>query len=749
MDGLNGCAVILAGRPSAAQWIESDPLVHLIRLQPFGLASCRQFFGKDYDRALSLCRRDQSLLMLPGFAYLALQQIRSHSQGKTRSRWELYSSFLPRLLREPNSPPGQAHPEPCVGDLELALGRFSYNAIVSANSGLGVIPLDQLDRLCRELRLSIDVLIATGAADLFELDQYPRTRCLVFSQPSLQEAFAAKWVIESGCAGDIISACWDPKWREVIGLIASNDNCNVVELLHSGAQCDDPIHHRLFLAAECAGQTTIPATLETRLIGDLQSLLTTNAFADDALRCLVSMNTHDAHVSAWNVFVAQSHLGAQEALLGLGLAPEHLRSLHTPERLEWLLLQLENRPLSPLGDLLVTAWADSIPPERALAILHGYLADEDVHRNRGLSQLISVLDADSIGQLLREMFPATRMIGHRQLDCLIDGFRQSLQLDSTHIDFLLDAAERFHNYLAVARILEGVSPRLAESHLLRLANEWWMPAGALRQTLVQIAPTVCSRLPDRCIDDLIEGLDGSGGDGTDLAALVFRRCRHRLTRTRLARLLSRIDRERLTAEGIFLVMAATAHVPREAADKILAALSHEDWQVRAAAMRSCWRLSYRCTREHWYACADNLVAATETGRDEERRASIVALSCSGRFIDDETAWYILRTLKDEDFALETSVEEATVRQACARLSPALGDEQIDYVVERICSMRNGRLAAGLCLLLSPERTSGQSLLRLSRHLREASGQVLIEQLLLFLRKANDIGRLDGVRELIE
>lgn len=746
IEGMDGGLVIFAGRPSVAQWIENNPLVRLIRLQPFDLAACKKLFGDDYDRALNLCRRDQSLLRLPAFAYMTRQRIRSDPHGQIRSRWDLYSRFLHRFLQEHGSYLGRTSPELWVRDLELALGQLSYKALSSATAELGVIPLNLLEGLYRELRVPLDELVATGVADLFEVDRHTGAACLVFSHSALQDAFAAKWVVESGCAHDVISECWNPKWRDVIVLVAGDEDRNTVEALYPDAQCDDPINHRLLLAAECAGQTTLPAALENRLIGDLRSLLTMDAFADDALRSLVCMNSHGSHDIAWELCIAQSQLRASGATLGSRLAPEHLRPLYTPERLEWLLLQLETEHFSPLGDLLVAAWADFIPPERASAILHRYLTDESVRHNQGLSHVISVLDAERIERLIQEMFPATHMIRYCHLDWLFDGLHQNVHLDSSHIDLLLDAAGRFNNHLAVARILESVSPRLSEPHLVRLSNEWWKPDGILRHVLLRDAPAVCSRLPDNCIDDLIELVDGSDDGVTGLAASVFRRCRHRLSEDRLTRLLSHVKYRDLSPGAVAVVMAATAKVPKWAAEKILAALSHDDWQVRTAAMKSCVRLGHVCGTGYWHVCADNLRTATEAGRDKERKAAIVAVSCSGGFLNNDTIWYILRTLKDGDFAPDFFDEEETVRHACERLSHALSNDQVDDIVRRICSAKSGRLAAGLCTLLAPERVSDEGLLRLSRHLRVVSSGPLGEQLLLFLRKAHDIGRLEGLRE---
>ncbi|MCX5674655.1 MAG: ATP-binding protein [Planctomycetota bacterium] len=332
---LVGCPVLMAGRPSAARWVEDRCDVVLLKLEQFDDPACRMFFGESYERAREICQHSWDLVRTPMLAYMVRFLIRIGQDKGITCRWKLYSRFVHHMLFEHPSNRQRTGHDDWANDVLDSLAMVSYYAIDRQEPSLVVIPSAVVREIAddRRLALNLDLLGSAGLADVVDVSRDPHGPDVVFTHQSFQEYLAAEWASRSEeRTSHVIDEYWNPKWRDVIKFLAGKDREKIVRRIYPSPESDNPIHSRLFLAAECAGETSISINLENALVTEACHLSADQVFQDQALKALMDMNTPRSHEAAWNTLVL---LGCR---LHSGISSSsHFRCLFTAARLRWAL----------------------------------------------------------------------------------------------------------------------------------------------------------------------------------------------------------------------------------------------------------------------------------------------------------------------------------------------------------------------------------------------------------------------------
>ena len=377
----NGNPVIIAGRPTAIRWLEHRPSIAILRLEHFDSQAKKQFFGESYDSACRICRHCSDLLAVPMLAYLVrLVAQADKDRGNSQpicSRWDLYSRIVDYIFYEHTSNIQDKNHDEWADGVTEAIGRVAYGAIDRKIPLWSVVPQKVCRDLLRGTALSLDTIPSCGVADMLRQGLSQRAQCLAFGHQSFQEFFAAEWIkCDQQRLEHVLSEYWNPKWHEVIKfLVGTTDGKEVVEKLYPDTGRDTPIHSRLFVASECAGEAGICGELESRLTHNLLALVNRCPFDHDALKALASLGTEHSLQLTWETVAVSG--GAHAASISEN--PDILDALFSEERLEEALSAFANTIVSSGMPAVLRAWVHHCP-ERIFDALLPLLR----HRNERL-----------------------------------------------------------------------------------------------------------------------------------------------------------------------------------------------------------------------------------------------------------------------------------------------------------------------------------------------------------------------------
>jgi len=387
-----GCPVVMAGRPSAARWVEDRHGIVLLRLEQFDDLACRTFFGDSYGRAKEICRDSWELMGTPMLAYMVRKLIRIGEDKDIRNRCGLYERFVHHVLYDhPANWHLEDHDE-WAHDVFDGLAMVSYRAIDRQVHLLEVIPSAVVRKIVGRKRknLGLGLLRSAGLADVLAISRNPRGPALVFTHKSFQEYLAAEWASESEeQKSHVIDEYWNPKWKEVIKFLAGKagkEGEELIRRLYPGPEHDNVIHSRLFFAAECVGEMGIETHVSDKVISHLSKLTDCSPFESDAASALVLTGVPSALDRAWQCLQATRNVGL----------PDHLlQRLFAPDRLAWVQTQLlpaSNRDdaLSGCLQMCLHAWSRALSDSYVDKLVHLALS-EDPEESRAVIGLMRAL----------------------------------------------------------------------------------------------------------------------------------------------------------------------------------------------------------------------------------------------------------------------------------------------------------------------------------------------------------------------
>ena len=407
-----GSPVVMAGRPSAARWIEDRRDAVLLRLEQFDDPACRAFFGESYDPAREICQHSWELMGTPMLAYMVRMLIEAGKDKAIACRWDLYSQFVQHILNKHPANRQRDHHDKWTKDVLDGLAMVSYCAIDRKQFSLAVISSRVLRGIAADLKqdLDLDLLRSAGLAEVVDVSPDPFGPSLAFTHQSFQEYLAAEWASRTEeRTSHLLDEYWAPKWREVIKFLAGTEEGEkIVKQIYPGPESDNAIHSRLFLAAELAlhvprGSALRVQILRDLMMGPLGPLLGRWRLSDDglsvtfparspaldsyaskvwqpcfpeALRCLVSLALAHSPALCWQVVL---QMGRWEALLVESIDPGLVVGLYSKEHLGWLLnclgrgrrhavprraVSAQNRNTGrALMGLLLESWMPVLPEE--------------------------------------------------------------------------------------------------------------------------------------------------------------------------------------------------------------------------------------------------------------------------------------------------------------------------------------------------------------------------------------------------
>jgi hypothetical protein len=293
-------ALIVAARPTAADFLRERPGLQAVQLQPFDSTAMRAFFGADYDDAVRASRGDQELLSTPLLAYLLRRLLRKKESPATLSRWDLYARVITDVLYE-HAGRGRAHLHQWIRDVETLLGVISYGAITLPQPHWVSMPYEAWHRLSAPVAIPIDVLPTAGFADLVVRSSASRRPWLIFAHRSFQEYYAACWVAsQDDLLALVLRESWNPKWHGVLRFLAGKMGASLIERMLPDEDPDDIAGARLFLTATCAGEVSTLGNHEKTLIGRLVAATQVPLYQLTALRALAAMRTPRSRALAWS-----------------------------------------------------------------------------------------------------------------------------------------------------------------------------------------------------------------------------------------------------------------------------------------------------------------------------------------------------------------------------------------------------------------------------------------------------------------
>jgi len=752
MVAARGAGLVLAGRPSAVQRIPESPDVPLLRLAPFDEADRRCFFGAQYDEAVSLCANAPELLSVPMYAYIMRRLIQAGKDRRIRSRHDLYSAFLHHVLSQ--HPPNRRWSESPGWNRRVleSLGCASYAAIDQQPPEWGTISSRTLSRIPEDLREQIEASSTAGLTELLHVRDDPEGPALVFVHPSFQEVLAARWAAADTDRTDhVLSSYWDPKWREIILFLAGEERVPVVERIYPRkAKRQDPLHTRLFLAAECGGQASLPNALERRLVKDLLSLVSIPMWRDAVLTGLVDLNTDSSREQTWTLLTSERI----PLLPTLSVDVIDLEPLFSAARLKWLLAAMKNREdVSDTVSSVALAWSRHIPPT-ATARLHqqdSIETPEQLHRasvlwvcfdgtarNRELSRVLAISDVaertQRIASLNFALHAGGMQLGPKDVSCFLSHISAKRRLDWVSLRH-------------VVRMLDASHSIMRSEHFARLRRIWKTCGSDVRSLLASWAPSACAAIGKEFIDELLELAYRSGAaappHGWD-AVWALRHYRKHIRDDHISAFLAKAESEGPSA---FLVGVGSAIVrPSDmgVADWILQGLWSEDTTLRRAALTRAPDLQLFLAAEHSEVLMHIVRRATRKAKacqernerafdwEFERSCAIKTLACVPDLVSDKAIKYIVRT----------AIREHGPTVSMRAFADRIGETELGALVKRICKEPKWEMLESWCKLVPAAKVAEKDAEQLLARFRKGPHWAM-RPVLELLRAIESCGRLQG------
>ena len=278
--------LIISSRPFAAIDKERNSDISFLRLEPFNEEDMRGYFGEKYDRAKELCKTCSGLLYTPMLAHMARCLIEEERDRDVTCRTDLYEEFIDGIFE--HSRDRLKLSEEQLVQARFAYGETSFRAIANKEPHIQRIPFEfAVD--CKNAAVDIDYLFKLGIADSIVNTSQRIKRFMYFSHQTFQAYLAAEYVGQSESRIEqVISEKWNPKWKEVIKFLVGIKGQVIIERIL--AEKDNPIHSKLFLAAEMVPETKIREVLRNSIYQELEELAGHPIYSLDAEDGLMYVN---------------------------------------------------------------------------------------------------------------------------------------------------------------------------------------------------------------------------------------------------------------------------------------------------------------------------------------------------------------------------------------------------------------------------------------------------------------------------
>lgn len=616
-----GIRLILAAQPAFAKAVADEFKLDIVTLGPLDGA---RFFGDAFSRLASRFGPMHPFLTIPMYAQLLRELVRESPQSIPSNLWGLYERAVKKRLQRSRRrfPLSKTLSGPFHAELELQkLALWAYN---QSPPRVGSFNISDFPPLRDEQTWPLEHVVATRLLDIVHDDDSGTGFHARFVHESFQAYFAASAIRhDPNLIERVINEYWCPKWRDVLVFLAGALGSPLVELLHSPSKpVDDVLHHRLFLAAECAGQARITAPLRDYLIEQCAGLTDNNIFKIQSFTALSRMNCAPASARAWELLREEPELSDEMCLPAWISANESpLPTLYSDNRHAWALTEVEQGNLLP-GLHFLAAWPWAVP-EKMLPQLLTVVKDEGSVGDMALRLLCALAQRTPISvkraalALLANQDRHVRIAGLHILISIAPKLRTAERkrlcecLDDEDI-FVRRAAE-----LGLASWDDSMDAHEARYFLQR----FWRADG---KTLSQ-----CSSIPNRVkrliSDREIEGLVGAvakvsrqmndrseqpSGESSSaetptrtaylleraLVALdMLRGCCHRLPERSHEIVCKCLNIPSLTAAAIRAITAPPADVSDLTARQILDCIRHQDYATRTCAIVAAPTLSQYIT----------------------------------------------------------------------------------------------------------------------------------------------------------
>jgi len=750
---------VFAGRPSAAAWSLIQRDSSLLRIKELSPNDQLTFFGEKYEHAVASCRGRRELLATPMYAFMVRKLVREGRHGEIGSLWDLYRRFLHYVFFEHPSNIQPGDHDRWARRVREMLQQVCYQAIdqdipertLISERTFGLLPAKIVNRL--------QELPSAGLVDLVHVDATAIGRSLVFRHDCFQEVLAAEWALASEKrVNHVLHEYWNPKWRAVIALMASAEPAFVLERLYPGRHADDPIHSRLFMAAECVGQA--PATdhlVERRIVADLRGLVGNVAFGDAALVSLVKTGGTFAHETAWDAITKDKEITWREQYKSSHVAcfgqldPQDLRDLYAPARLAHLVRSARHgQPLSLLGETTFLSWVPRVSSKLARQLSLG-----------GWPRCLDGLDLPMALMLRLDPVDFERILVTKRaadvaspdpLERLFVTLEMGFQPSAPQIELLIEKAQ-VTGLDSVARALNVIAAALSDDDLSHIDRRWWTEARCWRICLMACAPRVCARLPKRWIDELVDAVGSDDEVQRKNASVALAECSGRLSASHLERIISYARGEVPDANVLSLVVAVKQDVGADLAHTVLDAIGAPDRELRLVALKSVEKLRSYVRSRHVdlldsalrmateWVCSERSRAEASWEDREERAFAVRAVASIGELVRKSTIRYILDTLDVEDvIGLEG------LGPTMSRLAQHVDAEQLHELVGRVCSgpeVGKQTIEYQYCPLFVPGRLEKRDIVRLTQLFRVSTSPDL-RPVLKALRVMHENGDLSAV-----
>jgi len=284
-DHLAKSNVIIASRPSAVINLEDEEKFIFLRLKLFNANAQEKYFGEHYKRAQELSVNASDLVAIPMLAYMMRLLIEEKEDKNIKTRTQLYEKFIDYILSKYKH--GKVRLDPDLRtQTRLSLRRISYDALACKKPYIQKIPLKfcyKKGRLPDEpTGRKGEFLTKSGLVNLImERSGEGDKDFLFFTHQSFQEYLAAEYISQDGdLIQRVLSEKWNPKWKETIKFLTGIRGREIIETILS--EKDNPIHSKLFLAAELVPETDIDTDLKKKISQKIEELLDSQLFNDEA-----------------------------------------------------------------------------------------------------------------------------------------------------------------------------------------------------------------------------------------------------------------------------------------------------------------------------------------------------------------------------------------------------------------------------------------------------------------------------------
>ena len=596
--------LIIASRPSAVTGFEDDQNIKFLRLRSLSQAMQLEYFGDGFERACQMCKSHQWMLGVPLLAFMVRSLIKTKQDWKIMNRANLYKQFVDRIFTSYKHGDSKLS-KGMRGKIRWALQKIAYDALADGNFDSGKIP----SRFCQKrisdlgLKLEIDDLPRCGIVK-FTVDRNTGSdECLSFEHPSFQEYLAAEWACEDEARIELVlGKYWNPKWQETLKFLSGlKEEADIVKRIYPGAESDNPMYSRLFLAAQCAGEAHVDTVLEKHLIDNIIAASEHYPFEADALKALIGLGTARSLEHAWNLFKEweKSYPIVEQIDTKDLLVPLFLK-----ERLQWAIDTLfkTKKPVEPAIAVL-QSWAWAVEPKTIDRFIHMLRNCNGKDSNRltssfALRALSEKLRDTQIGTIAELIWSKALLVRWGALHVLeVLGNRLDEKQIMGIID-LLDVSDDHSVTQKACTTISRIAEFLSSDHERAISRNFWSGDPDLQETIAKYTSTINRKFrDDESIENFIKALETSSRKTAWYGSFMLKGISSKLPDVYINKILGYIDSEDLSPI-VITVISPCPKLNREQAVQILDKIDSKNDQIRRASLQSVRYLKAYISQNH-------------------------------------------------------------------------------------------------------------------------------------------------------